>query len=518
VETFNLAKQVPDNLWTLLVKGYEKRSLMACQIEAAPSQIESVLNNGLIIGHAYSITGAKELHIGGRKEKLLRIRNPWGNQYEWKGAWGDSSPQWNSVSQSEREEMGLTFGDDGEFWMSYNDFIANYQKVEICNLGPDSLLVDHKRKWECTMHDGSWKAKVNAGGCRNFLDTFWTNPQYRVEVVDPDEDDGDVMGTVIVALMQKERRKKKREGLDYLTIGLTLYKIDDPNVGPLDLNFFKYNAAAARSTYSNMREICQRFKLAPGHYVIIPSTFKPNEEADFLVRIYSERGVDSSEIDEETTITDTSDQAIKDLEARGQDPSQISQNIPKIETARRMRKARTVTESDVNQEREAKAIFRRTAGEDMEVDCFELKSILDSHFMKEFSFDGFSLDTCRSMVAMMDVDKSGKLGYEEFKKQWVELRKWKKIFLEFDADKSGTFNSFELRAALNSAGIKVSNSTFNALVMRYADRDGRIYFDDFIHCAVRIKTMFEIFQDMSPTPGGPAVFNMDAFIQTTMYS
>lgn len=57
-------------------------------------------------------------------------------------------------------------------------------------------------------------------------DTFWTNPQYRVEVVDPDKDDDDNMGTVIVALMQKERRKKKREGLDYLTIGFSLYKVN----------------------------------------------------------------------------------------------------------------------------------------------------------------------------------------------------------------------------------------------------------------------------------------------------
>ncbi len=39
-------------------------------------------------------------------------------------------------------------------------------------------------------------------------------------------------------------------------------------------------------------------------------------------------------------------------------------------------------------------------------------------------------------------------------------------------------------------GIKVSNSTFNALVMRYADQKGRIEFDDFIHCAIRLKSMF----------------------------
>ena len=58
-----------------------------------------------------------------------------------------------------------------------------------------------------------------------FSDTFWTNPQYRVEVTDPDEDDEENLGTIIVALMQKERRKKRKEGLDLLTMGYAIYKV-----------------------------------------------------------------------------------------------------------------------------------------------------------------------------------------------------------------------------------------------------------------------------------------------------
>ena len=57
------------------------------------------------------------------------------------------------------------------------------------------------------------------------VETFWTNPQYRVTVTDPDEDDNENMGTVIVALMQKDRRKKRSEGLDMLTVGYCLYKV-----------------------------------------------------------------------------------------------------------------------------------------------------------------------------------------------------------------------------------------------------------------------------------------------------
>ena len=55
--------------------------------------------------------------------------------------------------------------------MSYNDFVTNYHKIEICNLGPDSPQDESgvKKRWEATVHEGSWVSRVNAGGCRNFL-------------------------------------------------------------------------------------------------------------------------------------------------------------------------------------------------------------------------------------------------------------------------------------------------------------------------------------------------------------
>ena len=47
---------------------------------------------------------------------LIRIRNPWGNEAEWTGRWSDSSPEWRSISASDRESLGLTVEEDGEFW------------------------------------------------------------------------------------------------------------------------------------------------------------------------------------------------------------------------------------------------------------------------------------------------------------------------------------------------------------------------------------------------------------------
>ena len=59
------------------------------------------------------------------------------------------------------------------FRMSCEDWQKNFQKLEICNLGPDSLDEEEasqgKKRWEVTAHVGEWIPRVNAGGCRNYL-------------------------------------------------------------------------------------------------------------------------------------------------------------------------------------------------------------------------------------------------------------------------------------------------------------------------------------------------------------
>lgn len=61
--------------------------------------------------------------------------------------------------------------------------------------------------------------------CFSLAATFWTNPQYRVNIVAPDSDDESGEGTLVVGLMQKERRKLRREGKENLTIGYAVYKV-----------------------------------------------------------------------------------------------------------------------------------------------------------------------------------------------------------------------------------------------------------------------------------------------------
>ncbi|XP_061172462.1 calpain-B-like isoform X4 [Saccostrea echinata] len=535
-EFFDLRK-APPNLFSIMLKASQRGSLMGCSIDADPNQLEARLANGLVMGHAYSITSVLLMDIEtpnmSGKIPMVRVRNPWGNEAEWKGRWSDQSREWSLIPDSQKEEMGLTFDDDGEFWMSFDDFSKNFEKLEICNLGPDSLEeeeLDGKKRWEGHTENGEWIPRVNAGGCRNYLDTFWTNPQYRVTLTDPDDDDDDDLCTMLVGVLQKDRRKKRKEGLDMLTIGYVIYKLDDENQGPLDLKFFKYHASCAKSpSFINLREVCGRHKMSPGTYVIIPSTFEPHNKGEYLLRIFTEKANHTAEMDEETGIIE--DQGTKPKPKPSGSTQQVSGkkispprdiNFTRPEAleflTKALREIPPPTDEEQEQEQALKSSFRRVAGEDLEIDAYELRDILNAVFTREFSFDGFSLETCRSMVAMHDGDLSGKLGFDEFKVLWADLRRWKGVFKEYDRDKSGKLSSYELRSALHASGFRLSNRTFSALVMRYSSKDGQVEFGDFILCAIRMKTMLASFKNIDVDNSGHAAFDLDGFIQTVMYS
>lgn len=105
----------------------------------------------------------------------MRIRNPWGNDAEWNGPWSDKSQEWRFIPQHEKERIGLTFDHDGEFWMSFQDWMKYFDRVEICNLCPTSLTEDQisgrKKRWDMSVFEGEWIQGATAGGCRNYLES-----------------------------------------------------------------------------------------------------------------------------------------------------------------------------------------------------------------------------------------------------------------------------------------------------------------------------------------------------------
>ncbi|XP_049633518.1 LOW QUALITY PROTEIN: calpain-9-like [Suncus etruscus] len=484
-ETFT-TKETPNNFYEILEKALQRGSLVGCSIDikyAAESEARTPF--GLIKGHAYTVTGIDQVSFQGQKIELIRIRNPWG-QVEWNGSWSDSSCEWSSVDPVEQKRLCHTALDDGEFWMAFKDFKNHFDKVDICNLTPDALEEDALHKWEVTVHQGSWVRGSTAGGCRNFLDTFWTNPQIKLSLTEKDEDHEEC--SFLVALMQKDRRKLKRFGANVLTIGYAIYQSPGKDEH-LNKDFFRYHASQARSkSFINLREVSGRFKLPPGEYILIPSTFEPHQEADFCLRIFSEKKAITQDMDGNVNI-----------------------DIPELQKP-------TAPGQETEEEQQFRALFKQIAGEDLEVTAEELEYVLNSVLQKKknIQFKKLSLISCKNIISLMDTNGNGKLEFDEFKVFWDKLKKWINLFLQFDTDKSGTMSSYELRTALNAAGFQLSSHLLQLIVLRYVDQELQMGFDDFLNCLVRLENASRVFQALSTKNKEFIHLNINEFINLTM--
>uniref|UniRef100_A0A3B4ZGQ8 Calpain-1 catalytic subunit-like n=1 Tax=Stegastes partitus TaxID=144197 RepID=A0A3B4ZGQ8_9TELE len=267
----------PPDLWELMCRAGKSTNLMSCGTPQGETPANTVLPNGLVQGHAYTVTGVRQVTYW-TFVNLVRLWNPWGRG-EWKGDWSDRSPLWQTVSPEDRE-LCHSVDDDGEFWMTLEDFCRFFVNLDICGLSPDFLDGNSSCVWKTSAYDGRWVAGITAGGCINNRDSFWTNPQYRVKLTgEYSEREGEK--NMLVSLMQKPDKRNRRQ-VHNVHIGFLIYE------GKLPASFFLTHAPAAQTkTYLNARSVMELLMLKPGEYLIVPSTFKRNESASFLLTIHS---------------------------------------------------------------------------------------------------------------------------------------------------------------------------------------------------------------------------------------
>uniref|UniRef100_A0A8C6U850 EF-hand domain-containing protein n=1 Tax=Neogobius melanostomus TaxID=47308 RepID=A0A8C6U850_9GOBI len=177
------------------------------------------------------------------------------------------------------------------------------------------------------------------------------------------------------------------------------------------------------------------------------------------------------------------------------------------------------------EEKDFRRVFQQLSGDDLEISPEELKGILDRVIRRNsqlrLSDGGFCIETCRSMVAVMDSDGTGRLGFHEFKYLWSNIKKWQGIFVKNDRDKSGRISNRELPGALAEAGFhveKCKDDLLNLIIRRYTSQDGDMDFDHYLACLVRLDSMCRAFKTMDNDNDGHIDLDIEEWLQLTMYS
>ncbi|MBV97906.1 Calpain-14, partial [Eschrichtius robustus] len=236
--TINLA-EAPGKLWDILTRATYSRTQIGLQTH---SRKERALKNGLVPGHAYTLTGI-------------------------------------------RKSRG----------MALQDFKAHFMLLVICKLSPGLLSQEVGQKWSYTMLEGRWEKGTTAGGPKKSpLDTFWKNPQFLLLVWRPQEGRKFQMPcSMLVSLLQKPRHRHRNKK-PHLAIGFYLFRMsksyDDQRRLP-PKSFWKNAPLNWPETFLREKEVSRELWLEPGTYVIVPCTSESRQESEFVLRVLCRKHV-----------------------------------------------------------------------------------------------------------------------------------------------------------------------------------------------------------------------------------
>ncbi|NXS60851.1 CAN14 protein, partial [Brachypteracias leptosomus] len=461
----------PPDLWGILTRATYSRSLMGCQTHIGiyfPSvslpcmQTTKVLKNGLVAGHAYTVTGIRKVTCRYGPENLVRLRNPWG-KIEWKGDWSDSSYKWELLSPKEKILLRKK-KEDGEFWMSLRDFKIHFVDLMICKLTPDLMSQEDGKKWMYSLKNGRWVKGSTAGGSLGaFNGNFWMNPQYYLNVL-PVEDSKRSLGScnVVISLMQKHS-SKHRNRAPHLFIGFSLYKYQESNRKLPPAFFTRHQPVNKHQVFLDEREVTHDFHLVPGVYVIVPSTLEPQQESEFILRVFSRKHLMIFFFILKEIVDRYEGKIWEDF---------FTKHFEQVNNP--------------------------------EINAVQLQRILNNISWRNFqNFRlSFSLDACQGILALLDLNATGTLSIQEFRVLWKRLLFYLEVFQKRDTSRSGKLDLVELHAAVHEIGISLSNEVCNLMAIRYGDPDLTISIESFVCFMLRVEIMGEAFRNLTQDSKG----------------
>ncbi|XP_078256087.1 calpain-2 catalytic subunit-like [Rhinoraja longicauda] len=520
----------PPDLWRTLRRAITLGSFVGCST-AVVSDGERRLDSGLVMTHAYSLTAAEEVECQNQVEELVRVRNPWGNDVEWKGAWSDGSAQWGRISPNTRQRL-LLQQDDGEFWMSLQDFTEHFSQLVICSLTPDFVQDRGTRCWALSTHHGSWVRGYSAGGPLHNNANYGSNPQYCVTLGKEDMEPDSCTSSFLLSLLQKPQAQQRNKNCR-LHIACHLFQVP-PTVKVLNqklacLSFGERFLVSRGLVYCNTREVSHTYQLGPGTYLMVPSTLQPNQAGDFILRTYFQRSrhhsTSSLSRQEHSAWEQTFDKYAQVPEPRWP-PPHFSQHDEKKPLSPNPMSPTDVQiwQSWGQQNSSTEGIPLPTSPssppptQSAELYAAGLQRVMNEVFLcGDPAPNGVSLDHCRSLLMQLSFDGTARLNKHEFRRLWKKLESLKELFQKRDVDGSGLLDVTDLLACLRDVGYPVGRAAQKLLSLRYSDVRGRVSLDSFILCFLRMESATKMFTQLSRGRAGLHLNAAEWMLLTTYF-
>ncbi|XP_069350859.1 calpain-13 [Eulemur rufifrons] len=425
-------------------------SLMTCSTPKAPTDQEEVMVNGLVCQHAYTVTRAEQIQYRRGQEEIICLWNPWGKT-EWRGRWSDGSREWQETSDPRKSQL-YENKEDGEFWMSHQDFQENFSCLFICAQTP--ITLDHGN----TLHE-RWSPKVfmNQVILRNTAGGPQSDAHYPFSVQEHTEGTNVVVSFTVTAMPPSMKAENEEFPLDFQVLKAGGQQFRES----LPPTFYSpFRNAVQGINYQTKRNLTTSFHLSPGTYVVVPKTQR--DAAKFLLRIF--------------------------LKTPDSDRSQRS-NF----SLRALKESLSETSSQ-------QSVFYRYAQQGLDIDATQLQSLLNQELLTGPPGDTFSLDESRSILALMDLQVNGRLNQEEFTRLWRRLVTCQRVFQ--NTQKSpGVLRSSDLGTAVANtdflAGISISDELLGLMTLRYSDRAHRVSFPSLVCFLMRLEAMAKTFRNLS---------------------
>jgi len=129
--------------------------------------------------------------------RLVKLRNPWGNEKEWNGAWSDGSSEWTSYPMV-AQVVDYKASADGIFWMAFDDFARIFEWAMVHKKtmrgGPGFV---NRQRWAADNAQGSSAAAPTAVVAR---------PQRQASA-----DDEELQRALALSAADEEERQRQRQ-------------------------------------------------------------------------------------------------------------------------------------------------------------------------------------------------------------------------------------------------------------------------------------------------------------------